>query len=323
MELLRVENIFKSFGATHVLNDVCFGLKQGEFGCLLGSSGSGKSTLLRIIAGLEMADKGEISLGGSLLAGGRVFVKPEKRNIGMIFQDYALFPHLTVKQNIYFGSNATTQVANIEKLVKVLGIESLLERYPHQISGGQQQRVAIARSMVVNPQILLMDEPFSNLDEWMKEDVRDELRLILQELKTTVLFVTHHAADALSFADKIMVMDGGRILQGGTAENIIGKPINAKIAGIFGKVNVFTATDMERFFGLEKQPGTYFIKPEHFETGTGEKWIVLNCVFQGSWYDVNLKQGERILHVHLSKFVEPGSKTGIQPMENFIFREQQ
>ncbi|HYG53163.1 MAG TPA: ATP-binding cassette domain-containing protein, partial [Flavobacteriales bacterium] len=172
MELLRVENIVKAFGSTNVLNNVCFGLKPGEFGCLLGSSGSGKSTLLRIIAGLEMADKGEVMLDGSLLAGGRVFVKPEKRNIGMIFQDYALFPHLTVKQNIFFGKLNGTADAYREKLVEVLGLKALLDRYPHQLSGGQQQRVAIARSMMVNPQILLMDEPFSNLDEWMKEDVR-------------------------------------------------------------------------------------------------------------------------------------------------------
>ncbi|HLP12830.1 MAG TPA: ABC transporter ATP-binding protein [Flavobacteriales bacterium] len=322
MELIRVENIYKSFGTTPVLNNVCFALKQAEFGCLLGSSGSGKSTLLRIIAGLEVADKGEVNLGGTLMAGENIFVKPEKRNIGMIFQDYALFPHLTVKQNIYFGANKNTQLTQIEKLIQVLGLETLQQRYPHQLSGGQQQRVAIARSMAVNPQLLLMDEPFSNLDEWMKEDVRDELRMILQELKTTVLFVTHHAADALSFADKIMVMDGGNIVQEGTAEMIIGKPVSAKIAGIFGKVNVFTASDMQRFFGIEKQAGHYFVKPEHFETNPGDEWLVMNCVFQGAWYDVNLKQNERNLHVHLPVFIEPGTRTGIKPMEKFIFKEQ-
>jgi iron(III) transport system ATP-binding protein len=323
MELINVDKISKKFGANMVLTDISFSLKKGEFGCLLGSSGSGKSTLLRIIAGLEVPDQGSIVLEGNILSGENVFVKPEKRSIGMIFQDYALFPHLTIEQNIYFGiSNDEKKNEPVQKLIAVLGLSELLQRYPHQISGGQQQRVAIARTLAVNPKIVLMDEPFSNLDEWMKEEVRDELKQILRDLGATVLFVTHHATDALSFADKIMVMDEGKIIQAGTAVSIIDSPVNSKIAGIFGKVNVFSSDELKALFGIQKDQGNYFIRPEHFQIGTGGEWLVTECVYHGNYYDTNLKQDGRSIHVHLNKAVDKNTSIGLKPFEKNIHLEQ-
>lgn len=323
MELIRLENISKKFDQNLVLNDISFALNAGEFGCLLGSSGSGKSTLLRIIAGLEVPDSGSVSLEGNTLSGNSVFIKPEKRNIGMIFQDYALFPHLTIEQNINFGISKSTNKAIVNKLIQILGLSDYLLRYPHQISGGQQQRVAIARSLAVNPKIILMDEPFSNLDEWMKEEVRDELKAILRELGATVLFVTHHATDAISFADKIMIMDNGKIIQQGVANEIIDSPVNSKIAGIFGKVNLFSSDDLKRLFGIEKEVGTYFIKPEHFEVENAKKWLVTECIYHGNYYDTNLKMDNTSIHVHLEKPLKKNELIGIKPILKNIYIEQQ
>jgi iron(III) transport system ATP-binding protein len=323
MELIKVDKISKKFGTNSVLTDISFSLEKGEFGCLLGSSGSGKSTLLRIIAGLEVPDHGNVLIENQLLSGSNLFVKPEKRNIGMIFQDYALFPHLTIEQNIYFGtSKANSTNDAIKKLITVLGLNDLLKRYPHQISGGQQQRAAIARTLAVNPKIILMDEPFSNLDEWMKEDVRDELKKILKELNATVLFVTHHATDALSFADKIMVMDNGKLIQTGTAISIIDNPINSKIAGIFGKVNLFSSTELKSLFEIEKSQGNYFVRPEHFEMLPNGNWNVTDCIYHGNYFDTNLVNANRMIHVHLPKSVDKNVSIGIKPIDKKIHLEQ-
>lgn len=321
MGLLEVNDISKNFGAVQVLKGVSFALDRGEFGCLLGSSGSGKSTLLRIIAGLEVQDKGQVKTNGKIISGEGHFVKPEKRNIGMIFQDYALFPHLTVEQNILFGTSGKKS-SSFDKLVQVLGLAALLKRYPHQVSGGQQQRVSIARSLMVDPQLLLMDEPFSNLDEWMKEEVRDELKIILRDLGATVLFVTHHAQDALSFADRIMIMDGGKIIQQGNAQHIINQPVNAKVAGIFGKVNRITHTELSTLFAMEFQPGNYFIRPEDFvEVSNGTDFTVDECIYQGNHYDLNVSRAQTRLHIHFSRPFAKGEIIKLRPVKDKIHHE--
>lgn len=321
MDILQVNDITKNFGAVKVLDGVSFALPRGGFGCLLGSSGSGKSTLLRIVAGLEVQDSGTVSLSGNIVSDGKTFVKPEKRNIGMIFQDYALFPHLTVEQNILFAAKNKNS-ASVDQLIQVLGLRELLKRYPHQVSGGQQQRVAIARSLAVEPQVLLMDEPFSNLDEWMKEEVRDELRLILQQLGATVLFVTHHAQDALSFADHIMIMDQGKIVQQGDSRQIIDQPVNAKVAGIFGKVNRLDHETIAQLFGLHVPAGSYFLKPDDMVASeNSSRFEVVSCVYQGTHYDVNVRSGAKLLHVHLLQEVKPGEYIGLMPLTDKIHHE--
>lgn len=320
--ILEVDHISRSFGKTTVLNDISLQLQKGEFGCILGSSGSGKSTLLRIIAGLDRPDQGTISVNGKVVSGNGTFVMPEKRSVGMIFQDYALFPHLNVRKNIQFGiSNSSDALMN--KLIDVLGIKPFLDRYPHEISGGQQQRVAIARSLAVQPDLLLMDEPFSNLDEWMKEEVRDELKAILRDLNANVLFVTHHANDALSFGDKIMVMDKGKIIQSGNAKSIIDEPVNSGIAGIFGKVNVLSEKELKELFGIAKNSGAYFIRPGDFSlTSDGISMTVTECVYHGDYFDVNLSKDSYKLHVHLPHEVRKGAQVKIAPKIDKIFIEQ-
>lgn len=323
MALLKLDGVSKSFGNTNVLNQISFGIEPGEFVCLLGSSGSGKSTLLRLIAGLETVTEGSILLNNSPISSSDVFLKPEQRNIGMIFQDYALFPHLTIQQNIEFGCKKNSPREHIKRLIDVLNLGDLLKRYPHQLSGGQQQRVAIARSLAVNPVLLLMDEPFSNLDEWMKEEVRDELKSILRELGATVLFVTHHAMDALTFADKIMVMDEGKIVQKGSAHEIIDQPVNSKIAGIFGKVNVFTHQELNALFNLQKPAGNYFIKPEHFLVKSRSPfWEVKEVGYHGTYFDVNLKQKDRLIHVHVHEKLLRGELIEVSPIPEKVFAEQ-
>lgn len=321
--ILDVDKISRSYGKTTVLNELSLQLQKGEFGCILGSSGSGKSTLLRIIAGLDSPDSGSVVVNGKTLTGKGVFVKPEHRSVGMIFQDYALFPHLSIRKNIQFGSKLNSELL-IDKLIDVLGLKTLLERYPHEISGGQQQRVAIARSLAVQPDLLLMDEPFSNLDEWMKEEVRDELKTILRDLNANVLFVTHHANDALSFGDKIMVMDKGRIIQSGNAKSIIDEPINSGIAGIFGKVNLLNEIELKQLFGITKNSGSYFIRPGDFSLASdGTSMTVTECVYHGDYFDVNLSKDSFKLHVHLPNEVQKGSQINISPRTDKIFIEQQ
>ena len=168
-----------------------------------------------------------------------------------------------------------------------------------------------------------MDEPFSNLDEWMKEEVRDDLKKILRELNATVLFVTHHAADAISFADKIMIMDNGEIIQQGPSNEIIDSPVNSKIAGIFGKVNLFSSEELKNLFGIERSSGNYFVKPEHFEIEKTNKWIVSECIYHGNYYDTDLLFNEKAIHVHLNIPLTKDELIGIRPVVKNIYPEQE
>ena len=324
MELLKIENITKSFGRTNVLSTITFSLEEGQFGCLLGSSGSGKSTLLRIIAGIEMQDSGNVILNNEVISGNSTFVKPEKRGIGMIFQDYALFPHLTVQKNILFGiGEQTVNNSSLKKLIDILELGDLLNRYPHELSGGQQQRVAIARTLAVNPKLILMDEPFSNLDEWLKEEVRDKLKIVLKEFKSTILFVTHNAMDALNFADKIMILEQGNILQEGSIVEIIDNPKNAKVAGIFGKVNQFSSIELKELFDVSLAEGNYFVKPEHFEITNTTEFLVTDCIYHGNYFDTNLRRNSKSIHVHLNEAQKVDSSIGIRPILKYIHLERQ
>ncbi len=318
MESLKVNHIYKKFGNKSVLNDVSFTLNNGEFGCLLGSSGSGKSTLLRLIAGLEIPDNGEIYSNEKLVSGKNCFVLPEKRNIGLIFQDYALFPHMTVKQNIEFGLKKGDSKQMMNEAIRILGIENLLGRYQHEISGGQQQRVAIARSMAVSPNLLLMDEPFSNLDEWSKEEVRDELKSLLRQLNATVLFVTHHAGDAISFSDKIMVLHNGKISQQGSTKEIIDSPINAEVAGIFGKVNLFSSDEINQLFSLRMSSNSYFIRPGDFEISAGNEFKITSVTYQGEYFDVDAVKNNKKIHLHLRQLIKVGDTVNVFPLNEKI-----
>lgn len=223
---------------TRVCESLSFQVDEGEIGCLLGASGCGKTTMLRLIAGFERPSAGSIRLRGKLLADAQIAVSPEAREIGVVFQDYALFPHLTVEKNIAFGlrglsaNHARARVGEMLELVQ-LGAEA--QRYPHEISGGQRQRVALARALAPRPALLLLDEPFSNLDVDLRERLGLEVRALLRQLATPALLVTHDQHEAFSIADKIGVMNHGRIEQWDSAYNLYHRPASRFVADFVGQ----------------------------------------------------------------------------------------
>lgn len=199
-------------------------IEKGDIVCILGESGSGKSTVLRIISGLEEPSSGNIIINNEVIVNENTFVLPEKRGVGMIFQDYALFPHMTVEENIKFGLKKLSKSEKDERVEKMLNLVNLNEygkRYPHELSGGQQQRVAIARAVAPNPSLLLLDEPFSNLDAHLQNKIREELKSIIKKAEITSIFVTHNVEDAKAVADKVIILKDGQIEKQGRASEIL------------------------------------------------------------------------------------------------------
>lgn len=232
---LSVEHIVKKHGAdTIVARDLSFRIKDGQLGALIGPSGCGKTTLLRMIAGFETPDQGRISVCGKEVVSDKANIAPENRKTGMVFQDYALFPHLTVMENITFGP-VRHDAGHIEKLLEVTGLSASRDRYPHELSGGQQQRVALARALAPKPGLLLMDEPFSNLDVSLRESLSEDVRHILNEFGITGLLVTHNQHEAFAMADVIGVMDHGQLLQWDTADSLYYSPACASVAEFVGE----------------------------------------------------------------------------------------
>ncbi len=237
---LELKSVGKSFGQTDVLSDIDLVVERGEIICLVGRSGCGKSTLLRIVAGVETPDSGKVCLNGAVVAEGAAFVEPEKRNIGFVFQDYALFPHLTVEQNVMFGLRSLTKSqarARASEMIEHVHLKELAKRYPHTLSGGEQQRVALARALAPRPGLLLMDEPFSNLDRGLRDNVREETLGLLRRLGTTAIMVTHDPEEALSAGDRVVLMQRGRIVQSGTGYEIHDSPRTRYAADFFCAFN--------------------------------------------------------------------------------------
>lgn len=225
----------KNFGQTPVIQNVSLELEQGRFLALLGPSGCGKTTLLRLIAGFEVLDRGTIVIGGKTVSGPGVFVPPESRRVGIVFQDYALFPHMDVSRNIAFGlPENVDRKKRVEEMLSLVGLKGLESRIPHELSGGEQQRVALARAMAPGPSVLLLDEPFSNLDADLRIRIRAEVKDILTCAGATVVFVTHDQQEALFMGDLVGVMNGGRLEQIGTPENIFHEPATPFVAQFIG-----------------------------------------------------------------------------------------
>lgn len=219
--ILEIKGLSKSYdGKTNALEDCSFSLQNGEICAVVGESGSGKTTLLRLIAGLERPSSGCIKINDKLVSSDTQITAPQKRQIGMVFQDYALFPHMTVEQNIGFGlKNASN--AQINDLLSLIKMNSYSKSYPSELSGGQEQRVALARTLALKPNLLLLDEPFSNLDIGLKSELRKEIKNITKELKTSLIFITHDLYDAIEIADKIIFLKDGEILQNSPVNDFI------------------------------------------------------------------------------------------------------
>jgi iron(III) transport system ATP-binding protein len=237
---IGITGLTQNFGPVRALDDVSLDIAPGEIVCLLGHSGCGKSTLLRLVAGLQEPDAGSIVIGGIEVAGPRRFVEPERRGVGLMVQDYALFPHLSVLDNVAFGlarpSSREARAGALAALDRV-GMRPFASRFPHMLSGGEQQRVALARALAPGPKVLLLDEPFSNLDRRTAVRVRHETIGLLEGAQATVIIVTHDPEEAMHLADRIVLMEGGRIVQVGSPEDLYRRPATLFAARFFGELN--------------------------------------------------------------------------------------
>ena len=224
---LEIKNLTRRFGDTDVVRDVSLSVMPGQVTCLLGPSGCGKSTTLRMIAGIDQQNSGEIWVDGKLICDTHTSVPPEERSIGLMFQDFALFPHLSVAENVAFGLSGSKaqKRARVVELLEKVGLAHMIDEFPHTLSGGEQQRVALARALAPRPSIMLMDEPFSGLDNRLRDDIRDETLALLKAEDTAVVLVTHEPDEAMRMADEIALMRAGQIVQRGAPYNIITHPL--------------------------------------------------------------------------------------------------
>jgi ABC-type Fe3+/spermidine/putrescine transport system ATPase subunit len=242
VSFLRIQNLYKTFNRVVAVNRLILDVQEGEFFTLLGSSGCGKTTTLRLVGGLEKPDGGEIYLGDKCLASEsqKLFIKPEKRDMGMVFQSYALWPHMTVFENVVYplrlrGVKGREAEKKVTEVLELVGLAGLDERPAPALSGGQQQRVALARALVFSPRVLLLDEPLSNLDAQLREDMRRELKALQQRLHISVLFVTHDQIEALSLSDRIAIMKAGQVEQVGSPEEVYYRPATPFVRDFLGK----------------------------------------------------------------------------------------
>lgn len=306
MELLEFENITMDYGnSVEVISNLSFSVKKGEIFTLLGPSGCGKSTILRLVAGLETPTSGTIKIAGNTVFNKSTNLPPEKRKIGLVFQDYALFPHLTVYENIVFGLYGKKQSEKKKKAQELLEIVNLVgfeKRYPHELSGGQQQRVALARALAKEPELLLMDEPFSNLDTSLREKMRLEIHDIIKKTGITAIFVTHDQGEALALSDKIAFLQEGKMSQVGTPHQLYWKPVNKQTASFMGKASLiesyFDDEGKDTTFGIcvndetfKACKGVLCIRPELVNiTNKGDlKGTVEHVSFVGSHMEVIVK----------------------------------
>jgi len=307
---LALRGVCKRYGGKAAVDGVDVEIGDGEVVCLLGPSGCGKSTLLRIAAGVERQDAGEVWIGGRVAADARRHDPPEARNVGLMFQDFALFPHLTVADNVAFGlsrrlNGARSQV--VGDYLRKVGLAGYEDKYPHQLSGGEQQRVALARALAPKPRLMLMDEPFSGLDKRLRDEIRDETLSLLKAEGDSVLLVTHEPEEALRMADRIALMRDGRIVQMGAPHHIYNHPVDRRAAAFFSDLNVIhgevRARQTDTPFGLFLTPGLVdaaeveiIIRPQHLkidedrgapppachQTGVPARGVVERARFLGS-----------------------------------------
>ena len=289
---LVIDAVAKSYDGFEAVHAATIQVERGETLALLGPSGCGKTTLLRIIAGLSHPDAGTVTLGGTMLSGPDVFVAPERRRVGMVFQGGALFPHMTVGENVAYGiSKADAADGRVERALALVDLEGFVHRYPDTLSGGQAQRVALARALAPKPDVLLLDEPFASLDAELRVRVRSEVAALLRSLEITAVFVTHDQEEAFVVGETVAVMRNGRILQVGTPSEIYDRPATAWIARFVGDANVLPATFSNAGADTNIGPiagvvptagiGQVMIRPEALALVAGSQGVVQQVEFYG------------------------------------------
>ncbi|MDB9250366.1 ABC transporter ATP-binding protein [Halorubrum ezzemoulense] len=328
--VLSLSEVTKAFGPETAVDDVSLDVRSGELLTFLGPSGCGKTTTLRTIAGLEEPTEGQITLGDEVVAGDGSFVPPERRDVGIVFQNFALFPHLTVRENIAFGltdADAAESEARVDELLELVEMTDHGEKTPDQLSGGQKQRVALARSLAPEPEVLLLDEPFSNLDVRLRVEMREEVRRILKEAGVTAVSVTHDQEEALSISDRVAVMSDGRIEQVGRPESVFERPESKFVASFLGRASFlegelrdgkvdtgigrFDAVTLEGYDTVyDGAPVDVLVRPDDLRATPAASELADGVVTSRQYvgpsfvYRVELDSGEAVhcLHNHVEEF---------------------
>ena len=346
--MLTLDNVSHSLGGTRVIRGTTFQVQAGELVCLLGPSGCGKTTTLRLIAGLERPDNGEITIEGAPVSSADVLVPPHKRKIGFVFQDFALFPHLTVGENIAYGLgylSSAAATARTNELLQQIRLVDHADKYPHMLSGGEQQRVALARARAPRPPLLLLDEPFSGLDTSLRGRIREETLHILKERGVTTVMVTHDPEEAMVMADRIILMRNGEIVQAGTPDELYHHPVNRFAAEFFGEINRLSGTAEGDWISTDLGP----VSNDSFANGTDVDVMIrpdaltLSSDSEGSHparvCDLRYAGGSSLIRMGLGDGLEPHThiqvrqpgtldvqegdrlRIGMDPDQTFVFKK--